>query len=77
MEKVNFIVKKTNFKKAMGDLIWKSKQKINTDIDIDIGTDIEYVEFYELCVQIAKDKEMAEKYAKLKDELIKSLLGKM
>lgn len=77
MEKVNFIVKKTNFKKAMGDLIWKSKQKINTDIDINIGTDIEYVEFYELCVQIAKDKEMAEKYAKLKDELIKSLLGKM
>lgn len=56
----------SNFEKAIRYLIWTNE--LSTD-------DINYTEFFELCVQIAKNEEMAEKYAKLNDKVMKLLLS--
>lgn len=51
---------KSDFEKAIRYLIVNTKQ----------SKDINYKEFFELCVQIAKNGEVTEEYAKLYDNLM-------
>lgn len=56
----------SDFEKAIRYLIWSN----NLSPD-----DIDYKEFFELCLQIVKDEELAKKYAKLNDKVMEFILN--